>query len=307
VRRWLPRLAVVLAALLVCWIGGAWYYSGEIAEGALDVAQTPERPSAPPAPAPGAAPPVDVTYRSELGDAPAWLYPGEDDTWAIVVHGKGATRDDVRRVVRPLTAARLPTLAISYRNDADAPHDGRHGYGASERRDVQAAAAYAQSRGARDLVLVGFSMGGAIVTSATLTGELPLPVRGLVLDAPALDLEAAVELGAEQRELPLGLSLPSQLTDTAEVLADWRYGIDWDALDYVARAGELRAPILLFHGTADETVPVATSDALARDRPDLVTYHRIAGVGHVDAWDDDPAAYEAAVSDFLTTVAPAGG
>src|SRR5919112_5149915 len=158
VRRLVVPSLLVLLVLAACWVGAAWYYSGEIAAGALDVAARPILPAPPPAPAAGAARPMDVTYRSDLGSAPAWLYPGREDTWAIVVHGKGATRDDVRRVVRPLTSAGLPTLAIAYRNDPDAPHDGRHGYGLSEWRDVRAAAAYAHDRGARDVVLVGFSM-----------------------------------------------------------------------------------------------------------------------------------------------------
>ncbi len=62
-------------------------------------------------------------------------------------------------------------------------------------------------------------------------------------------------------------------------------------------------PILLFHGDEDPTVPVATSDALAEARPDIVTYERAAGVGHVRSWNGDPAAYEASVRGFLERVA----
>jgi pimeloyl-ACP methyl ester carboxylesterase len=145
-------------------------------------------------------------------------------------------------------------------------------------------------------------MGGAIVVAAALSG-LPLPVRGMVLDAPALDLKACVELGAKQRELPLGLSLPPLLTDTAEELAEVRYGVDWASYDYLRRARELRAPILLFQGTADRTVPVATSDELARLRPDLVTYVRVPGAGHVQAWDVARQRYEGAVAAFVRRVA----
>jgi hypothetical protein len=50
-------------------------------------------------------------------------------------------------------------------------------------------------------------------------------------------------------------------------------------------------------------VPIFTSDALAAERPDLVTEVRVAGAEHVRAWNADPAAYERRVADFLDCVA----
>ncbi|RZS82672.1 serine aminopeptidase S33 family [Motilibacter rhizosphaerae] len=292
-----------MLAVGVLWGAGGWYYAGQIESGAFAVPRQQASRLVPPAPAPGARTAQEVAYASELGPEPAWSYPGTSSTWAIEVHGKGAERDDVRRTVRPLTAAGLPVLAIAYRNDPGSPRSGGYAYGRTEQRDLRAAVAYAQQHGARAVVLVGASMGGAIVVAAAL-GGLPLPVAGMVLDAPALDLEACVELGAQQRKLPLGLSLPGALTDTAEEIASLRYGVDWADYDYLRRDRELRAPVLLFHGTADETVPVSTSDRLARDRPDLVTYVRVPGAGHVRSWDVEPQRYEADVAAFVRKVAP---
>jgi fermentation-respiration switch protein FrsA (DUF1100 family) len=65
------------------------------------------------------------------------------------------------------------------------------------------------------------------------------------------------------------------------------------------RADELAAPILLFHGDADKQVPVTTSDALAKARPDIVEYVRFDDTGHVRAWNTNRVAYEAAVTGFL--------
>ncbi len=77
---------------------------------------------------------------------------------------------------------------------------------------------------------------------------------------------------------------------------------DWGELDYLSRADELGVPILLFHGDADDAVPVGTSDALAEALPEMVEYIRTPGVGHVRSWNADPAAYEAAVGDFLRSL-----
>ena len=61
-------------------------------------------------------------------------------------------------------------------------------------------------------------------------------------------------------------------------------------------------PILLFHGTDDRTVPISSSDAFARALPDLVTYYRARGAGHVESWNVDPDRYERRVGAFLARV-----
>jgi fermentation-respiration switch protein FrsA (DUF1100 family) len=66
-------------------------------------------------------------------------------------------------------------------------------------------------------------------------------------------------------------------------------------------------PALVFHGTEDGLVPVSTTDELAADRPDLVTAVRVAGAGHVRAWNTDPAAYEERVAAFLTCLDAGSG
>jgi hypothetical protein len=52
-------------------------------------------------------------------------------------------------------------------------------------------------------------------------------------------------------------------------------------------------------------IPIATSQALARARPDLVTFMPVNAAGHVKSWNLDPAGYERAARGFLERVAPA--
>ena len=92
---------------------------------------------------------------------------------------------------------------------------------------------------------------------------------------------------------------------TAKGIAGVRYDLDWGQLDYVDRAGRLAAPMLVFHQAGDPTVPVAISEALASARPDLVTFERFTGDGHVQSWNTDRARYERALRAFLERVAPA--
>ncbi|HSK37822.1 MAG TPA: alpha/beta fold hydrolase, partial [Actinomycetota bacterium] len=226
----------------------------------------------------------------------------------ILVHGYNAARAETLRTLATVTRQGYPALAVSYRNDLGAPSspDGLRRWGATEWRDLEAATRYALDRGAGSVVLAGFSMGGAVVTSFLLSSPLAGRVRGVVLDSPALDLGEVIDHGADDRELPVvGTPLPAALTVAAKGIAGIRYDLDWGELDYVDRAGRLATPMLVFHQTGDPTVPVAISEALAAARADLVTFERFAGDGHVQSWNTDRARYERALRAFLGRVAPA--
>ena len=240
-----------------------------------------------------------VYLSSELGRFPATFVDGRRNTWVIFVHGK---RDSPCR--EPLRANPLlpsfadlgfPFLLVSYRNDGNAPAspDGFHRYGLTEWEELEGAARYSLKHGAEDLILAGYSMGGAIMVNFLYRSQLADKVRGAILDAPMLDLNAVIDFQVRK------LGLPRLLTGTAKLIARLQFGIDWRALNYLSRADELAVPILLFHGDADTIVPVETSDALASARPDIVTYHRVSGATHVRSWNMDPAKYEAAVREFL--------
>ena len=237
----------------------------------------------------------EIDFPSQLGPMPAWRVAGRGTTWAIFVHGHNVTRAEGLRVLGPLHRARLPSLLIAYRNDPGAPpaEDGLLHLGATEWRDVESAARYAVRQGARSLVLLGDSMGGAIVSQFIHESPLASRVRALVLDAPVLDWKAVIDFQAAER------GLPDFLGTTTEWAVSLRIGFDWDAFDQIARAREFTVPILLFHGTDDTTVPISSSDAFARARPRLVTYYRVAGAGHVESWNVDPRRYDRRVLAFL--------
>jgi uncharacterized protein len=243
----------------------------------------------------------DVAYQGPLGSYPAWLVPGSTDTWAVLVHGNALDRLDTVKIVPALHRLGLPVLMISYRNDAGAPPDpsGMLRYGQTEWQDLAAGVQYALGHGARRLLLVGYSMGGAVVVSFLARSPLAARVAGVVLDAPMLDFSRSVDLGASRQTLPLvGLPLPQSLTDVAKWIASRRYGVEWGSLDYLDGAAQLQTPILLFHGTADTRVPIATSDQLARVAAD-VTYVRVRDADHLDSWNLDPARYDRAVQAFV--------
>ncbi len=61
----------------------------------------------------------DVAVESELGPMPAWLVEPavSNGRWAVLVHGRGARREECLRAVPTLRRLGYTSLVISYRND----------------------------------------------------------------------------------------------------------------------------------------------------------------------------------------------
>ncbi len=237
-----------------------------------------------------------VTVEGPLGSCPAWLVPGEDSTWVIYVHGRGATRAEALRSLSVLATRGLPGLLVTYRNDQGAPRsrDGFDHLGLSEWEDVEAAVRYALAHGARDLVLVGCSMGGQVVGQFLERSALAPRVRGVVLESPLLDWDATLALRARI------LGVPAAATWLGERVATLRAGIDWDRLDLVAHPPGGAAPILLFHSRRDTWAPVSSSEAFARRLGARVTLVTLDTGNHVNAWNTEPERYARVVHAWCT-------
>ena len=238
---------------------------------------------------------TDVTYASDAGEFPAWFVDGASSRWALFVHGQNSTRAEALRALPVWFELGHPALVITYRNDEGVPPsaDGFIAFGLTEWQDLEGAARYALERGAADLVLVGYSMGGAIVTNFLYESALADRVRGVILDSPVLDFEAVIDFGGQQQ------GYPGPLVNLGKAFAWLRFGTDWQGMNYLRRTQELDAPILLIHGASDPTVPVATSDALAQARPDIVQHFRSEQAAHVRTWNLDAQAYENRLRAFL--------
>lgn len=241
----------------------------------------------------------EIIVEGPLGDQPAWYVEGDPDRWAVMVHGRAARRNECFRMLEILrTDHDFSALCVSYRNDPGAPAapSGLYQQGAEEWRDVEPAVQYALDKGAEDLLLVGFSMGGQITANLLRQSDLADEVDGVIWDAPLLDWGPAIAAGADDR------GVPGWLVPIGMQASEWRAGIDYDDLNQVRHADEFDVPILLIHGTEDGTVPVSVANRFARARPDLVDYERFPDAGHVASWNAHRDRYTQAVNRFVTKV-----
>ena len=259
----------------------------------------------------------EVQIATPLGDAPAWLIPAEKTIadkpakrWMIGVHGRAVRRPEALRGVTPFRAEGFTSLIVSYRNDGDAPRsdDYRYALGDREWLDIEAAMRYALDHGAEELVLMGWSMGGATVLQALTRSQYGEHVIGVVLESPVVDWITTLDFQAELRRLPAAirygvLSLLKNrwgglLTGLAEPL-------DLDRLDFVRRAQELDRPILILHSDDDGFVPSIASRELAVARPDIVSYEAFEIARHTKLWNYDREKWEGAIRHWIEALPPA--
>ena len=239
-----------------------------------------------------------VRFESELGRSSAWFIPGSSRTWAVFAHGRGAHPNEALRIMPVLVEAGLPMLAFNYRNDEGAPAspDGWHWLGYTEWRDLEAAMKYALNNGAEDFILYGYSMGGGMCLNLLYESPLADKVRAVVLNSPLLDFGGTLDIVGQIR------GYPQAIVRFGKEVGAVRFGIDWQRMNYLSRASELRAPILVLHGERDTLVPAELSRSLARSRPDIVRYVGFPEAEHARSWNLDPDRYNSEVREFLRQI-----
>lgn len=251
----------------------------------------------------------DITFRSDVGELPAWYLPTTSptpsDTWAILVHGRAGTRAEGLRAAEVLNDLGVPALAIAYRNDTEVRHvyTSRYGLGDTEWCDVDAAIDWAVAHGARRVVLFGWSMGGAIVFQASSRGRHTGRITGLVLDAPVVDWYNVLDHQARKNFLPTPvarLTLDMITRPWARPFTGLETPLDLDRMDWVRRAAELSVPVLLIHSSDDDFVPYGPSRALAGVRNDVVTMPPWDKAHHTKEWNVDPVQWNDDVAQWMT-------
>jgi alpha-beta hydrolase superfamily lysophospholipase len=250
----------------------------------------------------------EVEIPTTVGPAPAWYVPAPDAAstkWVLQVHGRGVRRGETIRALPVFHEHGYHVLHISYRNDGEAPRsaDGRYALGDTEWQDLDAALTWAVDHGATDVVLMGWSMGGAITLQAMGRAVHRDRIRAIALDSPAVDWREILRYHGRTRRVPelVGDAAFATITHApGRLVTGQQQPLDLDRLDFVKRSAEVDVPLLLMHSDDDGYVPSGASRKLAEARPDLVTFVPFSIARHTKLWNYDRVKWNAAISAWLT-------
>ena len=243
----------------------------------------------------------EVRIDGPVGTVAAWWLERPGDAAVVMVHGRRrGERNEALRALPVVAASGASVLVSSYRNHdrSDPSPDGLFHYGDGETDDLLAALTWLRARGVARVVLVTYSMGGALALLARGRWPADAPtLLAITLDAPLVDPREVLRQGVRRS------GLPPVVADLGLWLAGRRSGVDFAALDLRRLAPTLDVPLLLHTTALDGTIPVALVDDLAARVPrSMLTYRRLERGEHVEAWNVDPAGYEAALGVFLAGV-----
>jgi uncharacterized protein len=242
----------------------------------------------------------DVTLQTALGPAPAWLVRGTPGgLTAVYVHGIAGAREDGYRHLTLLHDAGIDVLLITYRNDPGAPAspEGRYGFGLTEWPDLEGAVQYLEDQGATNIVLVGESMGGAIVGQFLQNSPLASHVVAVALDSPALDFHAVLTHIAGQFHLPLS----GAVAWVAQTLLGLTGPLDLSQAQVTDVFAAFPGPLFIAHGTGDRIVPVLGTDRLLQRRSGPTVAFRT-DADHLQSWAADERGYRRGFAEFLDMV-----
>lgn len=166
-------------------------------------------------------------------------------------HGNAEDLGDVEARLRTLRDAGFAVFACEY------PGYGVSG-GAPSERSVNEAAR----------VALGY-----------LRQQCGVPVERILVYGSSLGGGPAVELAS--REPVAGLVLQSAFTSAYRVMTRWPL-LPFDRFENLRKLPEVRCPVLIIHGEADEVVPVHHGEALFAAAREPKRFFRVKSAGHND-------------------------
>ncbi|MGZ9274640.1 MAG: alpha/beta hydrolase family protein [Nitrospira sp.] len=239
----------------------------------------------------------EVDVPTAYGAAPAWLFEAENtDVWVIHIHGSWTDRSIMFRDVHAFSSLGFTSLVPTFRSDPEVspPQAESSHLGQTEWRDVESAVSYAVARGARRIILSGWSMGGTI---ALLTAERSAHrdrIVGVVLVGPVTSWRKTITAGAVRAGVPaIGAGLVMCLLQAPPFarMLGLEEPIDFDALEWVDVPKRVAVPTLVLHSYTDQEVPWEISAAFQRANPDTVTLIPLPEAHHTQEWNASPCTF----------------
>jgi len=167
--------------------------------------------------------------------------------------------------------------------------------GYDERYDLIAAVEYAKARGALNIGVLGFSLGGAVALS---TAAICPDIQAVAADSAFVHIVTAVAAGLTERGLPGGLSYSiARLILTTAGLRLSKNLFEADPVRWIDRVAP--RPILLIYGERDPFAPRAEVDLLYRRAGEPKDIWRVPGAAHREIQALQPDEYRQRLTRFF--------
>lgn len=213
-----------------------------------------------------------------------WLpHPDANAPALLYLHGTFRNLYQNLRKIDALRQAGFTVLAVDYRGWGDStpivPSE------ASIYADANSAWAHLVERqpDPRRRVIYGHSMGGGVAIELAHRKQVGVDYAALVTEST---FTRWPDVGAAAGVLGSVLSLFSS-----------------QRFDSIAKIGQVDAPILMLHGSADTTVPVTLGRQLRDAAPAGTRWVEIPGGSHSNLQRDAPEAYQAALRELISQIA----
>ncbi|WP_353661897.1 alpha/beta hydrolase [Hydrogenimonas sp. SS33] len=224
-----------------------------------------------------------------------WWIPAESLRAVLLLHGKAGSRNGeysgIFELARRYRDAGFSVMMADMRGHGESGGD-RVYFGVRESRDLSAWVASLDPRRRYRWGIHGFSMGA--VTAMMMQEREPGRFAFVVADAPWTDFEVLVKQELWKRAL-----LPPFAYPYVRWIAETFFGQDFSEADNRTRVKKLCGkPVLYIREKEDDLLPAYQWKRLRLACPgaEVVEYK---GVGHVEAFRNDPDAYWRRVEDFL--------
>jgi pimeloyl-ACP methyl ester carboxylesterase len=256
--------------------------------------------------------PADLRGGDSSGDPADQAWRPDPHEAVLLLHGwSGSIAPDLVEY-GPFLRRTAGVLGLDFRGHGESD-PAPTTFGLHEVEDVAGALDWFGERGITRVALVGSSMGGiTALASIAVLGDGSLPAADLDPNAPAHDIEPprprivgavvdsvpsdlTVAVGNRMR-LPFGRFVAGRMFEAA----GRRVGGDMRATEPIRIASLLETvPILLVHGAADRTIPLADGRRLAAAIGSRAEHWIVPGASHSAAHATDPTGYEKRVGAFL--------
>ncbi len=236
-----------------------------------------------------------------------WLFEAKGSTKTIILaHGYGQNRlqfgEKTLDMVKNLLAKGYNVLLFDFRNSGMS-EGNLTSISIYEKDDLLGAVNYVKAQGAKNVVLLGYSMGAA--TSILAAAESP-DVDGVIADSPFSDLNEYLN-----ESLPVWSNLPS-IPFTKTILLSVKLLSRLDPSDSSPREAIAKIaprPVLLIHSKDDKSIPSSSSRELysiySKAAGDKAEFWETKDADHVGTYEMNPDEYMKRIFSFLDKVYPA--